>query len=270
MILAIDIGNSNIVVGILDEGEILFVERLSTNRQKTELEYAIDLENILRLHSLAPADIAGGILTSVVPPISETVRRSAEKILGKNILLVSPAMDTGLRFLVERPESLGSDRIVDSVGAVSQYPLPLILFDMGTATTVSAIDREGNYLGGIISPGVRVALESLTLHTAQLPGISLEAPPRAIGTNTIDSMKSGIIYGTAALVDGLIRRLKKEVGEDASVVATGGLARFILPYCRTPIHYDENLLMKGLWQLYLNNQDRAQSPAAADIFLPNK
>lgn len=253
MILAIDIGNSNIVAGGLEGGKVCFVERLSTNRHKTELEYAIDFKNILELHGLTPGSLEGGILTSVVPQISNTVKRSAELLLGRKILQVSPSMNTGISLLVDSPSSLGSDRIVDAVGALSQYPAPLIIFDMGTATTISAIDRDQNYLGGIICPGIRVSLDSLTLHTSQLPGISLEAPPRAIGTNTVDSMKSGIVFGTASMVDSIARRLKSELGEDAEIIATGGLARFILPYCRQQIIYDEDLLLKGLWKLYQLN-----------------
>ena len=254
MILAIDIGNSNIVIGILEKQHVLFEERLSTNHSLTEVEYAIAIKNILDLNNIEVSHLEGGILSSVVPPISTTVKRAAEKILGKKILQVGPGLKTGLNLKVDNPASLGSDRVVDAVAAIYHYPAPLILFDMGTATTISAIDHEGSYLGGVIIPGVKVSLDSLTKNTSQLPKISLEAPRTTICTNTVDSMKSGVIFGNASLIDGMIERISKELEGDVTVVATGGLSRFILPYCKNKIIYDGTLLLKGLSILYQKNR----------------
>ncbi len=254
MILAIDIGNSNIVIGILEKQHVLFEERLSTNHSQTEVEYAIAIKNILDLNHIKASSLEGGILSSVVPPISSTVKRAAEKILGKSILQVGPGLKTGLNLKVDNPASLGSDRVVDAVAAIYHYPSPLILFDMGTATTISAIDHEGNYLGGVIIPGIKVSLDSLTQNTSQLPKISLEAPKTTICTNTVDSMKSGVIYGNASLIDGMIKHISQELEGNVTVVATGGLARFIIPFCKHKIIYDKNLLLKGLSILYQKNR----------------
>ena len=180
MILAIDIGNSNIVIGILEKQRVLVEERLSTNHSQTEVEYAIAIKNILDISRIDPSRLEGGILSSVVPPISSTVKKAAEKILGKTILQVGPGLKTGLNLKVDNPAALGSDRVVDAVAAIYHYPAPLIIFDMGTATTISAIDHEGSYLGGVIIPGVKVSLDSLTQNTSQLPKISLEAPKATI------------------------------------------------------------------------------------------
>ena len=257
MILAIDIGNSNIVIGILEHKRVLHEERLSTNHRQTEVEYAISIKNILDINHISPSQLEGGILSSVGPPISGTVKRAAEKILGKEILQVGPGLKTGLNLKVDNPSALGCDRVVDAVSALHHYPSPLILFDMGTATTISAMDHEGSYLGGVILPGVKVALESLTLNTSQLPKISLDAPKNAICTNTVDSMKSGVIFGHAALIDGMIDRISCELEGTPTVVATGGLARFIVPHCQHDIIYDRDLLLKGLYILYRKNSRRA-------------
>lgn len=254
MILAIDIGNSNIVIGILEKQRVLVEERLSTNHSQTEVEYAIAIKNILDISRIDPSRLEGGILSSVVPPISSTVKKAAEKILGKTILQVGPGLKTGLNLKVDNPAALGSDRVVDAVAAIYHYPAPLIIFDMGTATTISAIDHEGSYLGGVIIPGVKVSLDSLTQNTSQLPKISLEAPKATICTNTVDSMKSGVIFGNASLIDGMIDRISDELEGDVTVVATGGLSRFIIPHYRHKIIYDGELLLKGLSVLYQKNR----------------
>ena len=257
MILAVDIGNSNIVVGCIDSEKTYFVERLSTDRAKTDLEYAINLKIILDMYHISPEDLEGGIISSVVPPISSVVKRSVEKILKKEALLVGPGIKTGLNIKIDNPGQLGSDLVVDAVAAIYEYPTPLIVIDMGTATTMSAIDKAGQYLGGAIIPGLRVSLDSLTTRTSQLPRVSLEAPRHAIGKNTIECMKSGAILGNAALLDGMIDRFQEELGGDATVVATGGLIPFIAPHCRHRILCDDKLLLKGLWILYQKNQKPA-------------
>ncbi|MBS6735158.1 MAG: type III pantothenate kinase [Clostridiales bacterium] len=254
MILAIDIGNTNIVVGCVDEKKTYFIERLSTDRSKTDLEYAIIIKNVLDIYRIHPGQLEGGIISSVVPQVTMMVKMAAEKILKKEILVVGAGIKTGLNILIDNPAQLGSDLVVDAVAGIHEYPLPLIIFDMGTATTVSAVDRDKKYLGGMILPGIRTSLDALTARASQLQGIDLEPPKKLIGKNTIDCMKSGVIYGNAACVDGVIARMKEELGEDATVVATGGLAKCIIPYCREKIILDDDLLLKGLLVIFRKNR----------------
>ena len=254
MILAIDIGNTNIVIGCCDDEEIYFVERLSTDPGKTELEYAISFKNVLELYHIDPKDIDGGIISSVVPPVTNIVRSSAEKVLGKSVKIVGPGVRTGLNILMDNPAQLGSDRVVNAVAAINEYPVPLIIIDMGTATTFCVIDQKKNYVGGAILPGVRVSLDALAARASQLSKISIEAPKKTIGKNTIDCMKSGIIHGNAACIDGMITRIEKELGEKATVLATGGLSKKIVPYCEEKIVIDDELLLKGLRLIYNKNK----------------
>ena len=254
MILAIDMGNSNIVLGGIDEAKTYFVERITTNQGKTDLEYAINIKNILEIHNINKTQIEGAILSSVVPPLNETISSSVQKIFGFRPMLVGSGMKTGLNIIMDNPKTVGSDLIVDAVAALKDYPSPIIIIDMGTATTMSVIDRAGNYTGGIIFPGLRVSLDSLSSRAAQLPYIGLNRPTRVIGKNTIDCMKNGILYGNAAMIDGIIDRMEEELGQAASLVATGGLAPSVLPLCRHKINYDEALLLKGLLILYEKNK----------------
>lgn len=254
MILAIDIGNTNIVIGCCDDEKIYFIERLSTNIPKTELEYAISFKNVLEIYGIDPAQIEGGIISSVVPPITNIVRSSAEKVLGKPVKIVGPGVKTGLNILMDNPAQVGSDRIVNAVAAINEYPVPLIIIDMGTATTFCVVDDKKNYIGGMILPGVRISLDALTSRTSQLSRISIEAPKKTIGKNTIDCMKSGIIHGNAACIDGMVQRIEKELGQKATVLATGGLAKKIEPYCEQEIVIDDELLLKGLRLIYNKNK----------------
>lgn len=255
MILAIDIGNTNIVVGCFDKEEVLFVERVSTDRTKTELEYAISLKNVLEIYDIHPKEIEGGIISSVVPPLTNVLKASAEKIISGEVMVVGPGVKTGLNIHIDNPASLGSDLVVDAVAAIHEYRAPLIFIDMGTATTISVVDEEKRYRGGIILPGIRVSMDSLTSRTSQLPHISIEPPKKLIGRNTIDCMKSGMIYGNASCVDGMIRRIKRELGrEDVTVIATGGLSKLIIPHCEETIIYDNELLLKGLRLIYEKNR----------------
>lgn len=255
MILAIDIGNTNIVVGCFDQEKVLFVERVSTDHTKTELEYAVSLKNVLEIYHIHAKDVEGGIISSVVPPLTNVLKASAEKIISGKVLVIGPGIRTGLNIQMDNPASVGSDLIVDAVAAVFEYPVPQIIIDMGTATTISVIDEKKCYCGGMILPGIRVSMDSLTSRTAQLPHISIEPPKKLIGRNTIDCMKSGMIYGNASCIDGMIRKIKKELGrDDLTVIATGGLSKLIIPYCEEPIIYDNELLLKGLRLIYEKNR----------------
>ena len=253
MILAVDIGNSNIVLGCFDENEILFEDRLSTDRDSTVLEYAVIIKTSLEMHHLEYEQITGAIISSVVPSVTENVQQAIFRLIGQQAMVVSPGMKTGLNILLDDPKQLGSDRVADAVGAIGEYPCPLIIVDMGTATTISVIDGQKNFMGGMIIPGLQVSLDSLANRTSQLPHISLEAPKKVIGTNTVDCMKSGIIYSTAGSIDGAIERIEEERGETCTVVSTGGHARKIIPYCHHEILIDPHLLLKGLMTIYKKN-----------------
>lgn len=254
MILAIDIGNTNIVIGCIDKKKTHFIERVSTDRSKTELEYAIVIKNVLDLYQIPPSTLDGGIVCSVVPQITRIVRIATEKILQKEVMVLGPGIKTGMNILMDNPAQVGSDLIADAVGAINEYPTPLIIFDMGTATTVCVVDKQKNYIGGMIIPGIRTSLDALTARAAQLSGIELTPPKKVIGKNTVECMRSGIITGNAASVDGIVARMEEELGEKATVVATGGLAKIIIPFCKQEVILDEDLLLKGLLCIYEKNQ----------------
>ena len=252
MILAIDIGNTNIVVGCCEEKKILLMERLTTNHTATALEYAISLKAILELSGVDKKDINGAIISSVVPSVTYTVRTAVKKLIGVDALVIGPGIKTGLSIKTDNPAQLGSDLVVDAVAGIQEYGAPLVIFDLGTATTVSVINKEKEYLGGMILPGMMISLNAMVSGTSQLPKISLEKPKKLIGTNTLDCMKSGILYGTASSMDGIIDRIRDEIG-DVTVVATGGLAGTIVPLCRNKVILDDELLIKGLMIIYNKN-----------------
>ncbi len=254
MILAVDIGNTQIVVGCVDGERICFVERLSTVSTRTELEYAISFKNILEMHDIGTAELDGGIISSVVPPVTNVMKRSMEKILGRPVLVIGPGVKTGLNVLMDDPRQVGSDRIVNAVAVANEYPVPAAIIDMGTATTICVLDEKKNYIGGAIIPGMRISADTLTARTAQLPEISLEPPARLIGKNTVDCMKSGVFMGNVALIDGMLDMMESEMGRKLTVVATGGLSRLLIPYCRHEIILDDELLLKGLKIIYEKNQ----------------
>lgn len=253
MILALDMGNTNIVVGGIDNEKTYFVERITTDLVKTSLEYAVSIKNILEIHRADASEIQGAIISSVVPPLNATLSSAIKKILGFRPKVVGSGMKTGLNIHMDDPKSVGSDLIVGAVAALLEYPCPLIVIDMGTATTICAVDKGGSYIGGIIYPGLKISLETLASKTAQLPNISLDIPDRVIGKNTIQCMRSGIMYGSAGMLDGILDRMIGELGENAAIIATGGLSRFITPLCRHTIIYEEDLMLKGLLALYNKN-----------------
>ncbi len=257
MILAVDIGNTNIVIGCIEQEKVYFVERVSTNISKTELEYVVEFKTLLDLYKIKVKEITGCIIASVVPPLNNIVKSAMEKLLHISPLLVGPGVKTGLNILMDNPGQVGSDLIVNAVSALKYYGAPIIIIDMGTATTISVVDDKKNYVGGMILPGVKVSLESLVNRTSQLPRISVEAPKKIIGKNTIDCMKSGIVMGQAACLDGMIERIWEELGYQAPVVATGGLSGCIIPYCKKEIIYDNELTLKGLDVIYRKNADPA-------------
>ena len=259
MILAIDMGNTNTVIGGIDEANTYFIERVTTDHSRTDTEYAVSFKNILEMHRINPKQSEGAILSSVVPPLNATILSAVEKVTGLKPLLVGSGMKTGMNILMDNPKTVGSDMIVDAVAASHEHPLPLVVIDMGTATTLSVVDQKGNYIGGVILPGLKVSLDSLSGKTAQLPYISLAVPEKTIGKNTIDCMRAGIIFGNVDMIDGILDRMAAELGNVPTVVATGGLARFITPLCRHRIIYDDALLLKGLLILYRKNTPDSKS-----------
>lgn len=253
MILAADVGNTNIVVGCIKDEKVMFVERISTDVSKTELEYVVTLGALLDIYDIKNTDITGAIVASVVPPLNNILMSAIAKRFGIKPLLVGPGVKNGLKIRMDNPAQVGADLIVNAVAGLKYYGAPLVMIDMGTATTISALNAEGEYIGGAILPGVKVSLDSLVNRTSQLPKISLDPPDRLIATNTIDSMKSGIIFGQASCIDGMIERTWEEMGCEAKAVATGGLSGKIIPFCKHDIIYDNELTLKGLGVIWHKN-----------------
>lgn len=255
MLLAIDIGNSNVVIGCLNENnDTVKLFRMVTDLKKTEDEYAAGMKTILEYNGLSCEDFEGAIICSVVPPLTEIFRCAVEKIIGIRALVVGTGVKTGLNIMIENPASLGSDIVAASVAAMADFPLPVIVFDMGTATTITVVDKGNKYIGGAIVPGVTLSMNALSAGTSLLQKVPIEAPQRCINTTTTESMQSGAVYGNAALMDGMIDRFEEELGCKASLVATGGIAARIVPHCRHKIVYDENLLLRGLGIIYKKNK----------------
>ena len=238
MILAIDIGNTNIVLGCVEGKKTYFIERLSTDKAKTELEYAVSLKNVLELYEIPVEQIEGGIISSVVPQVTELCRSAAEKVIKKPVKVVGPGVKTGLNIKLDDPATAGSDLVVVAVAALNEYTCP----------------QKGSFIGGVILPGLRTSLDALVSNAAQLSQTSLTAPKKVIGKNTLDCMKGGMIYGNAASIDGMIERMEEELGCKCTIVATGGLAKAVIPHCRHDIIIDENLLLKGLQIIYEKNR----------------
>lgn len=253
MILAVDIGNTNIVIGGIEGSTIAFQARLRTEATKTSDEYCIDLKMILDVYGLKSADMEGSIISSVVPQVLNSMKTAIKKLTGKNSLVVGPGIKTGLNIRVENPSQTGADLVVGCVAALRMYKPPMIVIDMGTATTMIVLDQSGALIGGSISPGIKISVDALTERTALLPGLQLDQPRRAIGRNTIDCMRSGVMMGAAAMLDGMVERMEEELGYKTTVIATGGVSRFVIPMCRREIIYDKDLLLKGLAYLYRDN-----------------
>lgn len=254
MLLAIDIGNTNLVIGCIKDDEILFKARIATDRLRTSDQYGVEIKNMLEAYGARIDEIEDCIISSVVPPVFNSVRTGVMKIIGRQPMVVGPGLKTGLNIHVDIPGQVGSDRIVIAVAALAEYKAPMILMDLGTATTIEVVEPENVYMGGVIFPGVKVSLEALTSRAAQLPAISLDKPKSVIGKNTVDCMRSGMMYGTAAMIDGLVDRIEEELGHRATIIATGGLAQFITPLCRREIILEKDLLLKGLNIIYKKNK----------------
>jgi type III pantothenate kinase len=253
MILTVDVGNTNIVVGCFRENEKnpVFVERLTPSCDCTVFEYVISFKTILDFYDVK--DISGAIISSVVPNLNSTLSAAIEKLTGHTPMLVGAGIKTGLNILIDNPAQLGPDLVCGGVAAIQDYCAPCIIFDLGTATTISVIDKNKNFLGGMIFPGVNISLNALSDTASLLPGIDLEEPKRLIGKNSVESMKSGILYGNAFVIDGFIERIEEELGYKTTVIVTGGIANKIIPYCKREIIIDEALVLNGILYLYKKN-----------------
>lgn len=253
MILTIDIGNTNMNLGLFD-GDTLFMRaRLVTERQKTEDQFAVEFTQLFSMHQIPPQQINGCIISSVVPEITVAVSTAIQWLTKKKPMVLQPGIKTGLNILIDNPAQLGADLAAGAVGASANYPLPAFVIDLGTATKIYAIDKNRGFRGCMIAPGIAISLKALTDTSSLLPTISLEPPKKACGTNSVESMQSGVILGTAAMIDGLLDRFTEELGEPQSILATGGLASFIVPICRHEVQYDGNLILKGLKAIYEKN-----------------
>ena len=254
MLLAIDIGNSNVVIGCMENNKTKALFRMVTDLKKTEDEYAAGMEAILAYNRVDCTAFEGVIISSVVPPLTEIFRVAAEKLTGCRAMVVGAGIKTGLNIMIENPATLGSDLVAAAVAAMHEFPLPVIVIDMGTATTVTVVDEGNRFIGGAIIPGVAISMNALSSGTSLLQKVPLEAPKKCISTTTTECMQSGAVYGNAAMLDGMIDRFEAELGKKVSIVATGGIAQRIIAHCTHPIVYDEDLLLKGLNIIYKKNK----------------
>lgn len=252
MILAVDVGNTNIVLGVLDGEKLVCSGALSANVYETEIEYSIKLKSFLDIKGVEKID--GAIVSSVVPALVRTLKKSIMLVCGVEPLVVGPGIKTGLNIKIDNPAETGADIVVGDVAVINKYPLPAIVFDIGTATTASVIDKTGAHLGGAIMCGVKTAINSLASGTAQLPQIDISAPSKIIGANTVDAMKCGAVIGTAAMIEGMVARFEEELGEKATVIITGSLGNAIAKAIKLDVIVDENLLLDGLRIIYEKNK----------------
>lgn len=255
MILTADIGNTNITLGLFDGDEAIFISRLATQRHRTSEQYAIELNAIFNLEGINTQKIEGSVISSVVPELTRVFKVAIEKVTGCDALIVAAGIKTGLKINTDNPKEVGADLVAGAVGAVNQYPLPCLIMDLGTATKIMVLDENGVFAGCTIAPGVGISLDALSMRTSQLPTIELSAPEHAIGTNTIDCIRSGTVLGTAAMLDGMADRLERELGTPIkSMVATGGLAKEIVACCEKEIIYNKDLILQGLLTIYRKNR----------------
>jgi type III pantothenate kinase len=254
VLLTIDIGNTNVTIGVFDGDQLKTTLRLATDARRMPDEYGMMLTSMLQLRGMAPQQITEACMCSVVPPLTRTFEQVCHSYFNVTPLTVSAGVRTGLRILYDNPRDVGTDRIVDAVAAIELYHPPLIVVDLGTATVFDAVSREGDYLGGAIAPGIALAAEALFLNTSQLRRVELLAPKSAIGHNTITALQSGLVLGYAALVTGMVERFKQEIGQDARVIGTGGLVSIISQETEVFDQINPDLTLIGLRLIYQMNQ----------------
>ena len=256
MLLTIDVGNTHVVVGCMKDGKPVSVSRMATNVNDLAGDYALKMRQSFELDHIDCRDFEGAIMSSVVPQVNNAICEAVKKLTGLDCMVVGAGLKTGINIKLDDPGELAADMLTGAVGALSLYEPPIIIIDMGTATTFVALDKDGAFLGGAITPGVQLSLSALCSGTSLLPSIGFDKPKKCIGSNTVDCMKSGVVYGAAALIDGMADRMEEELGKPAAVIATGGLAGSIVPYCRHEIIYEPDLLLTGLQVIYEKNRGR--------------
>lgn len=264
MLLTVDISNSYITLGGFApekngfSSQLQFMAQMVTDRHRTEDQYACELLQILALHHVSAELIQDAIISSVVPELTEIFQNAVKKMSGVKPVVLGPGVKTGLNILIDNPAQLGADLVASAVAALHLYPTPCVIFDLGTATTVSVLDQQGKFRGGLICAGIGITLDSLASKTSLLPHVNIECPKTVIGTNTIHSMQSGAIYGTAAMIDGMIDRIEAELGQSVTAIATGLLCSVVVPACRKPVQICETLLLTGLRFIYEKNNRSAK------------
>lgn len=253
MFLAIDIGNTNTVLGIFDRDDLISSYRVFTRKDALADEYSVLFGNLFRLDGIDPVSVDGCVISSVVPKLTGRISEAVEKITSCTPVIVAAGVKTGINIMIDNPAQLGSDMVANAAGAIARYKLPVIIIDLGTAMTFAVVDETHTFHGGVITAGVRTALDGLTERTSQLPDINIEAPANVVGKNTVDSMKSGIVFGAASLIDGMIERISDEYGREFTVVATGGMSKYIVPHCKNKIAVDTDLMLYGLLEIHKRN-----------------
>jgi len=246
MLLAIDIGNTNITFGGFAGDDLRFTARAATDRTLTADQYAVLLKSLMDLKCEGEYTIERAVISSVVPPLTTIIAGAARTLWGVEPLIIGPGVKTGLNILIDDPAQTGADLVAVSVAAKALYPLPNVVCDLGTASTITVLDKDGNMIGGVIYPGIRTSLEALVSNTSLLQSISLEAPSRIIGRSTAECMQSGMIHGAASLLDGMLERIEEELGMPVTAIATGGLSPAVIPNCKRRFEYSENLILLGL------------------------
>jgi type III pantothenate kinase len=253
MLLAIDVGNTNIVYGVFDGTRLAQQFRVESSRNRTADEYAVVLRQLLAMHDIDPKRVDAAIVASVVPSLTDPMVDLVRRAFGREALVVGPGIRTGMSILYENPREVGADRIVNAVAAYERYKSGVIVVDFGTATTFDCVSPKGEYLGGVICPGIQISADALFQRAAKLPRVEIARPPRAVGKNTLHSMQSGIVFGYVALVDGLVERIQEELDFPCATVATGGLAHVIAPLTKRVPDVDDDLTLVGLRILHERN-----------------
>ena len=274
MILAIDIGNTTVTLGGVriapqQAYSLEFTARIDINHTWSASQYESAIEQLFEDKNLSPSDFRGVIISSVVPSVLTLLQECVRNLFGTEPLLVTSESDLGMTFSIPEPEKVGRDRLVDAAWAAAHYPLPVITVDLGTATTFNVVDENRVFRGGVICPGLSTGLRALGERCAQLPQVRLSSPKAAIGVNTESCMLSGSVLGTAVLLDGITQRIEEELGRPATLVVTGGLAKYVTPLCRHPLTYDPELLLKGLALLYQMNAPQPHYAAGSRRRNPN-
>jgi type III pantothenate kinase len=253
ILLVIDVGNTNIVYGLFRGTELLMQFRVESGRSRTADEYLVTLLQLLQTRDVRREDVKHAIVASVVPALTDPMVHLVQRGFGVVAAVVGPGIRTGMPILYENPKEVGADRIVNAVAAFERFKAAVIVVDFGTATTFDCVTPKGEYLGGVIAPGIQISADALFARAAKLPRVEISKPPRVVGRNTVNSMQSGIVFGYVGLVDGLVARLTEELGYSSEVIATGGLARVIAPLSSTIVHVDDELTLTGLRLLHERN-----------------